>query len=380
MHFPKNCLKNILPLLFFFTLAACEEPYTPEVLEQDNNYLVVSGFINSNGPTTIKLSHTQNLTDASGPTLETRASVTVEEESGAKYNLQETEPGTYTHRLLPITLSKKYRLVIRTGGKDYASDYVEPRITPAIDKLNWTAENDGLQLYVNTHDNENDTRYYRWEFEETWEYAAFYFSVLEYVNGQIRDREPGNDIFLCWRHNTSSAIQVGNTVKLSQDVVSNFPIVKVPANSEKLKRKYSLLVKQYAQTKESYEYWEALKKNTESIGSLFDPLPTQLTGNIQCLTSPTEPVIGFVTISSVEEKRIFVTRQELPASYRPPSQFCPFDTVKVGEEAAYFSSGGAIPIDMIISETRELIGYAGASKSCVDCRVFGTKVRPAYWQ
>ncbi|WP_210490420.1 DUF4249 domain-containing protein [Rufibacter aurantiacus] len=380
MRFHKIRLKTAFYLLCLLFLAGCEEPYTPEVLESSNNLLVVSGFINSNGPTTIQLSRTQNLSESSAPLKVTNATVAVEEENGEKFPLLETAAGTYSSSTLNLNPARKFRLYIKAAGKEYASDYVVVQMTPAIDAVTWEAASDGLQIKVSTHDAQNSTRYYRWEYEETWEYQAFFHSVIEYVNKEFIDRTPDKMINLCYRFNNSTSIQISNTVKLSQDVVSNFLLVKVPANSDKLDRKYSILVKQYAQTKESYEYWEALKKNTESLGSLFDPLPTQLTGNIQCLTTPSEPVIGFISISSVTEQRIFVTNAELPGKWRSPSPYCTFDTVLVGKEAEYFSSGSNVPIDRIYSNNMSLIGYAGASKPCVDCRVLGTTTKPAYWE
>ncbi|RNI22540.1 DUF4249 domain-containing protein [Rufibacter latericius] len=383
MKILENGLKNAFLLLCVVFLAACEEPFTPEVLEGNNNFLVVSGFINSNGPTTISLSRTQNLSENGGPVMEEDATVMVEEENGAKFPLLETTPGTYTSPYLLINSTKKYRLVIKADGKDYESDFVEVKQTPAIDSINWKAESDGLQFYVNSHDPNNNTVYYRWEYEETWEYRAYYHSWLEYIDGKIVDRSPENDIYLCWPTSSSTQINMSNTVKLGQDVISNFPLLKLPTNSNKLISKYSILVKQYAQTKEASEYWEALKKNTESIGSLFDPLPTQLVGNIRCLTSPVEPVIGFVEVCSVEEKRIFVTRPELPTTWSPQDIiYCEQDTIPVNEVADYFSSGTLIPIDRVYSTEgmSKLIGYRGAGSYCTDCRNMGTNIKPDFWQ
>ena len=39
-------------------------------------------------------------------------------------------------------------------------------------------------------------------------------------------------------------------------------------------------MKQRTQSKAEYDYLTLLKKNTEDIGSIFGPLPVQLTGNV----------------------------------------------------------------------------------------------------
>ncbi|MGV3541125.1 MAG: DUF4249 domain-containing protein [Rufibacter sp.] len=315
---------------FLLLLASCEEPYSPEVVEKEHNFLVVTGFINANGPTNITLSRTQTLADEKAPKMETNAIVTVQEEGGESFPLPGNNKGAYTHVGIPINPEKRYRLLIMVGQKVYASDYVGVNISPPIDDVNWTAENEEVAITINTHDAQNKTRYYRWEYEETWEYTAFYFSEYEFINGQLQYRKPENDIYLCWRNAKSTNTLITSTVTLGEDVVSKFPIVTLPSTSDKILRKYSILVRQYAISKEAYQYYETLKKNTENIGSLFDPLPTQLTGNIKNINDAGEPVIGFITVSSVDEKRIFIKRDDLPGRWKPiHPEYCELDTIVI---------------------------------------------------
>ncbi|WP_205503329.1 DUF4249 domain-containing protein [Rufibacter psychrotolerans] len=386
MRFLKNSLKTLFYVLALGLLGACEEPYTPEVLDQENSFLVVSGYINSNGPTTITLSRTQSLSEEGGPVYEGNATVTVEEENGPSFSLRETSLGRYTIASLPINPAKRYRLSIRTAGKNYLSEYVEVKQTPAIDQVGWDVKNDGIQITVSSHDAQNDTRYYRWEYDETWEYNSFYYSEFEWINNRVIPRPQERNIFFCWRTVVSANINLANTVRLSQDVVSKHPLLNIPASSVKLQRRYSILVRQYAQTRESYQYWEALRKNTENIGTLFDPLPTQLTGNIRCLTAPQEPVIGFVSVTSVEQKRLFVDRTELPKDWQPYRlQGCELDSLLLRDERGInqveqgFSSG-LIPVTTL-DENGSVIGYLGTSPACGDCRTQGgTTTKPDFWQ
>ena len=43
-----------------------------------------------------------------------------------------------------------------------------------------------------------------------------------------------------------------------------------------------------------------MQKNAESLGSIFDEQPTQITGNIHSVTNPSEQVIGYVSAGTVE--------------------------------------------------------------------------------
>ena len=361
-------------------LGSCIEPYRPDIIQAPNNYLVVDGFINSNGITTIRLSRTVNLDGAAVPPGETKAKVYIEEEGGPQYGLSEGRDGNYTSQPLQLNLTRRYRLRIRTANnKEYASAYVANKITPPIDSISWKAADDALQIYVSSHDPKQDTRYYRWNYEETWEFTTPFYSANEYVNNNMIDRR--DNINRCWRGGVSSAIFIASTAKLSQDVVSEFPLVKLPASSFKIKYKYSLLVKQYAQTLEAYNYAETLKKNTENIGTLFDPLPTQLTGNIQCISDPGEPVIGFVSVSSVQEKRFFINREQLPPTWISQDEYasCKLDTVLNKDIPTVFKSGQTLPIQQIMDMGRA-IGYSASTADCVDCRLRGTNVKPDFWE
>ena len=135
-------------------------------------------------------------------------------------------------------------------------------------------------------------------------------------------------------------------------------------------------------------------KNTENIGSLFDPLPTQLTGNVHCVTDVSEAVIGYVGVRSETEKRIFVNDDELPNTWNPKStgyEACsPLDTIKIDgiayktieDVVAYFSSGHSLPISPVSEPMGPptLLGYTYSSIECLDCRLRGTNIMPDFWK
>lgn len=371
--------------LLVLLAGGCVEPYFPEVMEAPNSYLVVNGFLNGSGPTEIQLLRTQNLHDESKPPAESGAVVRVESERGESFRLNETEPGRYTNGILNLSPTSKYRLFIRTNnGKEYASDYIEVKQTPAIDKVTWEPVNNEVQFYVSTHDDQNNSWYYRWEFEHTWQFRAAHYSNLKYVDGQIIYRDVNNlPNYYCWRTENSTTIELGSSAKLSNDVISNYKLVSVPYNSEKLSIKNSVLVKQYALPREAYEYWQLLKKNTESIGTLFDPLPSQLNSNIRSLSDPQEPVIGYLTASTVQEKRIFVSQNELPREWRLYMPNCELEEMLLGRDNIdeYFKGEYLLPISEIYDDSgMRLLGYTYTARRCADCTLMGTNVRPNFWE
>jgi len=200
------------------------------------------------------------------------------------------------------------------------------------------------------------------------------------ANGLIYFRDTSNQIYNCWFINRSTDILIGSSVALTQDVVNEFPVITIPQNSKKIGVRYSILVKQYALTQEAYQYWQILKKNTEQLGSIFDVQPAQLTGNIHNLNIPDEPVVGFVSASTVEQKRLFIRNRdltnwpslvltgfcdivELPVD---PPNYLIYNYTDPDYVPWYFTGMGYI---LVVTK-----------RPCVDCREQGgTNAKPAFW-
>lgn len=374
-------------------LPACVDPYLPDAIKTPPSYLVVDGYLSPVGITTIKLSRTFAVASASVPPVETKANVYIEDEGGARNFLRESPNGTYTSSALALAAGRKYRLHINTlGNKEYVSDYVPVKITPPIDNLNWRPDADGLNIYLNTHDATGTTQYYRWEYDETWEILPPYAPTVEYVNRVMRPIVVAYPT-ICWGNTRSTTVQLDKTTTLTQDVVSDFRLRRLPNPSELLYSRYSILVQQHALTKDEYAYWELLRKNTESIGTLFDPQPAPLTGNVRCLSNPADLALGFVSAHTLVERRLFIRRGELPASWRSKSGYeacLPADTVALTSGglnpmspaeilAANFSTPNYLPINPYFSPFGSLLGYLAKGRDCVDCRTRGTAVKPSFW-
>ncbi|GGF05555.1 DUF4249 domain-containing protein [Hymenobacter cavernae] len=380
-------LVRALSLCCLVLLPGCIEPYMPEAISSTQSYLVVNGFINSQGSTSINLSRTYDIAAKTPPPIETGATLALEEEGGTRYPLREsTIKGTYTSANLALNSGKQYHLLIRTAdGKEYASDYVPVKTTPAIDNINWQASEADLAIYVNTHDDTNTTQYYRWQYEETWESRPVLAPNIEYLNGEIQPLRTFYPL-VCWQSDKSTPILVSNTVALQQDVVSQFLLRSFPNTTNRLRHKYSILVRQHALTREEYQYWALLKKNTENIGTLFDPLPAQLTGNVHCLNDESALALGYVSAHSVQEKRLFISRNELPNWWPLQSGYedcVPPDTVEnfPPDLAQRFSSRLFLPVNTVFDPKNGLIsGYTYTVLDCIDCRKRGTDVRPSFWQ
>ncbi|HRH58937.1 MAG TPA: DUF4249 domain-containing protein [Chitinophagaceae bacterium] len=374
--------KKYFVVVVISVLAGCVKSYNPPVLKAGNNYLVVDGFINTGAGqvTTIILSRTRNLTDTVTSNPETGASINIKGSDGSSYFLNTTGNGIYTSAALTLNTANTYQLQITTSnGKQYSSAFVPCKQTPPIDSLRWEQRGDAI-IYLTTHDPANNTLYYKWQYEETWQYYAQLQATYGVANGLIYVSDSSNQTDSCWLSGLSTNVLIGNSTALAQDVISDAKIATIPKDDERIGVRYSILVKQYAISAEAYKYWQIIQKNSQERGGLFDLQPAQLSANIFCDTDPTEPVVGFLSAASEQISRIFIRNKELTdwtfnpiPGYDCPSAIIPgnpvdyriYDYPDPTYWPWYFVTGGGIVI---------------TKKDCLDCRSHGgTNKRPVFW-
>lgn len=367
-------------LIFLF---GCKEPFDPNLPIMPQGYLVVDGYINAKGVTQIKLSRTVPLDQKKIFKPELNATLQIQGEDNSTYSFIASASGTYFSASNTLNPSIRYRLRIRTkDNKEYLSDYAIVKITPPMDSISWTKEIDGLQIYVTTHDDQNKSIYYRWEYDETWEIISAFPALYKYENGKIIPRDANDpNIDICWKYDTLRNIVLQSSEKLEKDIINLKPLCFIPYLDERMGVRYSIQVRQYALDKQAYQFYELLQKNTESIGTIFDPQPSVLSGNIHSLSTPGELVIGYIGITTMQQQRIFIDARRLDVATYNILRECVSrdlpnnpDSIRVYIPAywpydAIFGFGPPIPIK-----------YRIALPKCVDCRVRGgNNVKPSFW-
>ena len=365
----------MIGLLYF----GCTKPLELPDTKPNATILVVEGDIiaGNNVDNTFYLSRLKTL-QGKDSIPELNAIIEIVSQDGTKWQVKQLGRGTYKSTL-SIPTDKGLSLKIQTtDGKIYQTPYQNPLVTPAIDSITYKQVNEGLKVFAHTHDVKNNSRYYRWMYEETWERHAWFDSYHDFVNGKIVERPIGNQIFACWKTASAPNIVLDNSISLTNDVISYKNITTVPYPSEKLYVRYSILVKQIALSKEAYEFWNVLRKNTELTGTLFDPQPSQLSTNITCTNDPTRTAIGFVSAATVTEKRIFIMNSAMNLwPNKNPDDIC--DAVEVPSQAAaesFLKTNPTYAVAYLITQG----GFGLAMKQCVDCRLSGgTNVKPVFW-
>ena len=378
----KNYFKIITSCIVIMILFAhCKQIYDPKVEAKNIKLLVVEGYLNSGpGPTVIHLSRTIDLQDTLKLDPELGAQVNVEGDNGSNFTLTESAGGEYSMAQITFDNNAKYRVHIRTiEGKEYVSDFASVKHTPPIDSITWQRENSGLRLYVNAHDPQNAAKYYEWKYGETWEFHSAFYSSLKYIwdsslhTIRLAFRNPNQTadttIYKCWKTLNTTSIILGSTEKLTDDI-AYLPVQYIEPHSEKLSVLYSLNLRQYAISHEKYLFLQKMKKNTEQLGTIFDPQPSELLGNIHCLTDPTEVVIGFVEVTQEQTKRIFIYNSQVNGwNYNPGCFLVKIDTDSTGQFGFDLT-----PTNLISSKS-----FYASAPQCVDCTIGRTNQKPPFW-
>jgi hypothetical protein len=388
---------NYILIIVIAAFISCKKPYNPPVIASATTYLVVEGVINTGADSTIiNLSRTVPLSGANTKNPQTHAIITVENDQNGSFSLTETTPGKYVSPGLNLDNTRKYRLRIRTpDNNQYLSDFVPVNITPPIDSIGFNVVGNNLQIYANAHDSNNATIYYRWDFSETWRFHTEYSSAFatDGVNIVLRDPATQN-IFFCFTGDVSSNIILGSTAALAHDVVYQAPITLIASTSEKIELRYSILLHQYALSPEAYSFWQNLKKNTENLGTIFDAQPSAPAGNIHNVANPAEIVIGYVSACTIQSKRVFIDRSQLPLTFITTYPYtCRLDTAwfhapitgtnQVAQLLIPLSSVDVPIVDLYIPPNKPPSlpdAYIYSGPECADCRIRGSNITPSFWQ
>ena len=356
--------------LLCFILFGCITEYEPTGIDEIADILVVDGII-TDDETCITLSRSINLTEADNEELPSiyihNAKVYVECDDGTQMTGEHQVAGQYLVQTGTLNLERKYRLKIEINEHEYSSNFSYPIATSEIDSIFWMKRDKGepVTIHVATQSSEdfddNIVLYYLWSFEENWE---------------IRPPLPHWDYpSVCWYKAESTDILLGSATKtVSGSLIEN--INEIDPSDRKLSEMYQIMVKQNAISKRAYDYFSNIRKNSQHSGSIFSPIPLELTGNITCTTDPGIPVIGYVEVSTTTQKHRYISRRD--NLYEPIQWNCQTFTVNELREIYNTTNIPPIPPDYTLYQE----GFFGmpalyVKKDCVECN--GKLPKPDDW-
>jgi len=370
----------------------CTVPFEPPGVKDTGGILVVEGMILEKG-TTVKLSRTAGIYTESDPGMKYvyNADIKVIDDANNIVAVAELQnnygtAGSVYKVIDEITFTPetKYALLIQIGEKKYQSSFVSPVMTPEIDEITWKQNDDrSMDIMVSTHDPEGKVAYYCWTFEEDWEYRAQEYGTYRYepTTGEIIEQSifsSADNRYYCWDSDKSKSIIVGASDKLTETTIKNRVIHNFPSNNSRFSYLYSIFVKQYAIDKETYTYFDNLKKNIEQSGSLFGPMLSEIRGNITCLSDPDEPVLGYIFASSEVSSRFYIDMEKIDGE-----DIYNCNRNEQGYVVTYRFTASELEYAyrLGLGIHYELMGmYYCLQIKCLDCTLRGgTKNKPDFW-
>lgn len=366
---------TILFVSVLLLLTGCITKYIPEVNEE-KVLLVVQGLLtDQNQADTVKLSQSLPLGKKSEASPVSGYNVSISDNTGNNYYLSEILPGTYitdpaVFKGMP---GRSYTLHIisnsLTNNFHYESAPMEMIPVPPIDSLyyeklvivppfGFDRGVDACQIYLNTHNPENNCRYFRWDFIETW-VLRLLFPVVNQT---------------CWITENSHFLNIKSTASFSEARIDRFPIKYISNQTDRLKREYSIIVNQYSLSEDEFNYWEKIQNVEEQVGGLYDIIPASIPGNITCIENPAEKVLGYFSVSSKFSKRIFIN-DDFPGIIDRYAN-CIKDTIP------YIDPPGlGVSVWILDDEPyyKPPFKVTTDNKGCADCTVRGTTTKPDYW-
>jgi len=336
-----NHFKNLsFIVLVLGTFIRCTEIYTPDI-NTNTKALIVEGLVTDEaGPFSVKLTMAYPLPfNSVGSTSYNvkGAKVSISENAQTTYSLIETTSGIYnTPSYFKSKVGNVYKLFITTKDGSIYESSSERLLSPqTIDSIhgiqtteNYINKNNELQnvmgadvladLYKSLSVPgpacrfvSNITIQYNFAFYErdisgninpTYHWVLFGWDTFK-LNGNENITEAKNS--------ASNPLIENHSIGFIPFEASNYNFsagktigLDVPIPSISII--YYLCVNQYTMNNDSYRFYKAANNQLSATGKIFDPIASQLYGNMKCTNDPTKIVLGLFEVSSVKQHAFLV--------------------------------------------------------------------------
>lgn len=302
---------------------SCKEIYNDYEVKLDQNYYVINGAIyETPGPYMISVRKVLPYTNNVNSLMDTLdnvkdAEVRIKSDKGENVLLTEISPGVYKTRKHDIKgeIGHKYSLYVKTNdGDEYESAFVEIKKAPEIASIDAKIEKRPV-LQTDRYGEQYV------EEKEGLNFSILSNSSLTSGNVKIDTRiivetihSEGESTVFCWFQLKDEVpnVKVLNSVSTSdlKELPAMFliPVPNLPATktrSIKITYGYIVEVKTYFIDSVQYKYYSEVKEQLQAKNKIFDPVPTQIKGNMRCISKPEKEVYGNFNAASVSVKQSF---------------------------------------------------------------------------
>ncbi|WP_373523245.1 DUF4249 domain-containing protein [Aquiflexum sp.] len=320
-------MKNRI-LIFCILITSCIDPYTIEAPEGESMLSVEGNITDGPGPHIIKVSRTATygsvFVDFIRPVVQ--ANVAIREfETGLMIFLNEVRGGVYeTPAGFSATTGNSYSLLITTReGLEYTSFPSKANKAPSLDSLTYHTitipskdrlnPRSGIKLVAHFSDPSDDRNNYFWNIKnavstvET--YPEFYKSPRKLPTDPYEPKE-------CCKYCDVPGFTVSRGLFLEDD--TNFNGLRtsqtagyIEDDGYRLAFRYRFDFEQMAISEETFRYLRLVNQQMILTGSVFDPPPANIRGNMISITNPDETVLGHFFAAGISSKKVSLRGSEL---------------------------------------------------------------------
>jgi Domain of unknown function (DUF4249) len=194
-----------------------------------------------------------------------------------------------------------YNLYIKiSDGREYKSASQEMPNAVKIKQLNYLATEKprvGYAISADIEDPKNSENYYRWKAES--------FSIRKSTGVPVSF---SICCTTCWVKDISEEINMLSDINFNGNTIKNHPVFfsqYYGASMHKVK------IRQYGITKDAFQYYTKLRAQLSRTGSIFDPLPATVRGNIVNVKDSDDTALGFFEVSTVSTKELDILEKSL---------------------------------------------------------------------
>ncbi|MCP4178358.1 MAG: DUF4249 domain-containing protein, partial [bacterium] len=333
---------------------------------------------NEQGPYIVKLSSSTSVTNPEKTNI-SGAVITIFDNEGNSEILLENSPGEYktAENGIQGIVGRSYKVRIEMlEGITYESNFQELLMPENIDSIFVKKE---YHLNKETGNEETGYQFYvksqitvpglLWQLIETYEYNSDYQILYTYLNGALEEFPNSDSLYTCWQTKKVNQIYSYKNQN-SKAEITEYPLHYLSAETKKLQIRYSLLLKEYSIGLDEVNYWSAIQEMNSQGGLLLTQQPYQIAGNVKNIIKEDDFVLGYFSVASVSNKRIFV--EPIRAEYYISN--CYVDSYLLGNLLAF-----NLPGEHYVTED-EITGKGVISEYCTDCtQKGGVLKKPDFW-
>jgi hypothetical protein len=225
-------------------------------------------------------------------------------EIGRSYTLFVTTPDGGSYKSKPVTV-----LPVAPIDSVYMIPYSSGSTNPLINRS-------GIDLMVNFKDDPKIREFYLWKGSN---------SQLALITNPEFDRDFAiNCDKLCYIPDVGYAKFLGATSDFSFNGLNALQkAFSIPDNGLRFKSRYRITIDQYSIDEEAYNFFNLINQQLSVQGSVFDPLPANIRGNMLNIDNSKKQVLGYFVAADVSSKTIYIDEAEIPSQFKAIPKIIP---------------------------------------------------------